>query len=161
MQELAVRDAADRMGTPFAWYLDAFPEIALAKNLVHPPAHPGLSVEGSPNPSPPLSPTLGIPIDDKGYDAENEDIWAGDEGYDVWGDEETEDSGDSESVKSVINIVESPEVIMLSSDEAEDDEMVGKHGKGSEGEDTWSSGSETNNSSDPDFKPRRGRGRSK
>ena len=101
-----------------------------------------------------LSPALGIPIDDKGYDAENDDIWAGDKGYNVWGDEETKDSGDSESVKSAINIVESPEVIVLSSDEVEDDEMVGKHGKGSEGEDTRSSGSETSNSSDPDFKPR-------
>ena len=72
--------------------------------------------------------------DDEGYNAENEDIWVGDEGYDVWGDEETEDSGDSESVKSVINIVESPEVIVLSSDETEDDEMMGKPGKGSEEE---------------------------
>ena len=99
MQELAVRDAADRMGTPLAWYLDAFPEIALAKNLVHPPAHPGLSVEGDPNPSATLSPALGVPIEDKGYDAENEDIWAGEEGYDVWGDEEPEDSSASESVR--------------------------------------------------------------
>jgi len=61
----------------------------------------------------------------------------------------------------VINIVESPEVIVLSSGETEDDEMMGEHGKSLEEEDTWSSGSETNNSSDPDFKPRRGRGRNK
>uniref|UniRef100_A0A7C9DLF8 Uncharacterized protein n=1 Tax=Opuntia streptacantha TaxID=393608 RepID=A0A7C9DLF8_OPUST len=140
------------MGTPLAWYLDAFPEIALAKNLAHPPAHPGPS-------SPPLSPAPNVPINDEGYRAEDEDMWAGDEGYDVWGDEETENSGDSENVKSVINIVESPELIVLSSDEAEDAEIVSKHGKGSEEEeDTWSSGSETNNSSDPDFKRRRGRG---
>ena len=139
--------------------MDAFPEIALARNLAHPPAHPGPSVEGDPNSPPPLSPAPDVSIDDEGYHAEDEDIWAGDEGYDVWGDEESENFGDSESVKSVINIVESPEVIVLSSDEAEGDEIMSKHGKGSEEEeDTWSSGSETNNSSDPDFKPRRGRG---
>ena len=160
LQELAVREAADRMGTPLAQYLDAFPEIALAKNLAQPQAHPGPSVEGDPNPSPPLSPAPNVPMDDEGYQAEDEDMWAGDEGYDVWEDEETENSGDSESVKSVINIVESPEVVVLSSDEAEDEEIVSKPSKGSEEEeeDTWSSGSETNNSSDPDFKPRRGRG---
>jgi len=45
---------------------------------------------------------------------------------------------------------------MLSSDESK-----GSHGKGSVEEDTWSSGSETNNSSDPDYKPRNGRGRNK
>ena len=51
---------------------------------------------------------------------------------------------------------------MLSSDETEGDEMVGNgHGKGSAEEDTWSSGSETSSSSDPDFKPRKGRGRNK
>jgi len=83
LQELAVRDAADRMGTPLAWYLDAFPEIALAKNLNHPPAHPGFPLEGDPNPSPPPSPAPEIPIDDEDYNAEYEDIWAGDEGYDV------------------------------------------------------------------------------
>jgi len=144
------------MGTPLAWYLDAFPEIALAKNLNHPPAHPGFPLEGDPNPSPPPSPAPKIPIDDEGYKAEYEDIWAGDEGCDVWGDEEPEDSSDSESVKSVINIVESPEVLMLSSDESES-----SHGKGSIEEDTWSSGLETNNSSDHDYKSRKGRGRNK
>jgi len=133
--------------------LNAFPEIALTKNLIHPPAHPGFPLEGDPNPSPPPSLALEIPIDDEGYNAEYEDIWAGDEGYDVWGDEEPEDSGDSASVKSVINIMESPKVIMLSSDESE-----GSHGKGSVEEGTWSSGSEMNNSSDPDYKPGKGRG---
>ena len=56
--------------------------------------------------------------------------------------------------------MESPEVIVLSSDEAEDEEIVSKPSKGyeEEKEDTWSFGFETNNSSDPDFKPRRGRG---
>jgi len=44
-------------------------------------------------------------------------------------------------------------VIILSLDETED--------KGSIEEDTWSFGSETSNSSDPDFKTRKGRGRSK
>jgi hypothetical protein len=157
LQELAVRDAADRMGTPLAWYLDAFPETT--KNVAPPPAHPGPSVEGNPNPSPPLSPALNIPIDEEGYQAEDEDLWAGDEGYDVWEDEKTENSGASESVKSVINIVESPEVVVLSSDEAGDEEIVSKPSNGSgKEEDTWSSGSETNNSSDPDFNPRRRRG---
>jgi len=75
---------------------------------------------------------------------------------------EPEDCGDSKSVKSVINIVEWPDVIMLSSDETEGDDMVGNgDGKGSAQEDTWSSELETSNSSDPDFKPRRGRGRNK
>jgi len=46
LQELAVRDATDRMGTRLAWYLDAFRDIALAKNLIHPPAHPGFPLEG-------------------------------------------------------------------------------------------------------------------
>ena len=70
--------------------------------------------------------------------------------------------GQNRGSSSVINIVESPEVIMLSSDETEGDEMVGHgHGKGFAEEDTWSSGSETSNSSDPDFKPRKGRGRNK
>jgi len=144
------------MGTPLAWYLDAFHEIALAKNLNHPSAHPGFPLEGDLNPSPPPSPIPEIPIDDEGYNAEYEDIWVGDEGYDVWGDEKPEHSSDSESVKSVRNIVESPEVIMISSDESE-----GSHGKGSVEEDTWSSGSKTNNTSDPDYKPRKGRGRNK
>jgi len=156
LQELAVRDAADRIGTPLVWYLNAFPETALAKNLIHPPAHPRFPLEGDPNPSPPPSPAPEVHIDDEGYNAEYEDIWAGDEGYDVWGNEEPEDSGDSESVKSVTNIVESPEVIMLSSDELE-----GSYGKGSVEEDTWSSGPETNNSSDPDYKPRKERGGNK
>jgi len=161
LQELAIRDAADRMGTPLAWCLDAFPAIVLAKNLIHPSAHPGFPLEGNPNPSPPPSPAPKISIDDEGYNAEYEGIWAGDEGYDAWENEEPKDSSDSESVKSVINIVESPEVIVLSSDEVEDDEMVGNHGKGSEEEDTWSFGLKTNNSSDPNFKPREGRGRNK
>ena len=151
LQELTIRDAADRMGTPLAWYLDAFPEIALAKNLNHPPAHPGFPLEGDPNLSPPPSPAPEIPVDDEDYNAEYEDIWAGDEGYDVWGNEEPEDCSDSESVKSVINIVESPEVIMLSSDESK-----GSHSQGSIEENTWSSGPETNNNSDPDYKPRKG-----
>ena len=95
LQELAIRDAADMMGTPLAWYLVAFPEIELAKNLVYqPPAHPGVPLEGDLNPSPPPSPALGVPINDEGYNAEYEDIWAGDEGYDIWGDEELEDFGD-------------------------------------------------------------------
>ena len=143
------------MGTPLAWYLDAFPEIALAKNLNHPLAHPGFPLEGNPNPSPPLSPAPEIPIDDEVYNAEYKDIWAGDEGHDVWGNEEPEDSGDSESVKSVINIVESLEVIMLSSDESE-----GSYDKGSVEKDMWSSLPVTNNSSDPDYKPK-GRGKNK
>ena len=156
MQELAVRDAAHRMGTPLAWYLDDFPEIALAKNLNHPSAQPGFPLGGDLNPSPPPSPAPEIPIDDEDYNAEYEDIWAGDEGYDVWGNKRPEDSSDSESVKSVINIVESPEVIMLSSDESE-----GSHNQGSIEESTWSSGSKTNNSSDLDYKPRKGQGGNK
>ena len=36
--------------------------------------------------------------------------------------DDSKNSSDSESVRSVINIVESPEVIVLSSDEVEDDE---------------------------------------
>ena len=68
LQELAVRDTAHRMETPLAWYLDAFPEIELAKNLVHqPPAHPGFPLEGDLNPSPPPSPAPRVPINDEAF----------------------------------------------------------------------------------------------
>ena len=52
--------------------------------------------------------------------------------------------------------MESPEVIMLSSDESK-----GSYGQGSVEEDMWSSGLRTNNSSDLDYKPRKGRGGNK
>ena len=72
-----------------------------------------------------------VSIDDEGYDVELKDIWPGDEGYDVWGADEPRDSSDSKSVRSVINIIESPEIIMPSSDETEGDGMVTDQSKGS------------------------------
>ena len=151
LQELTVRGTVDRMGTLLAWYLDAFPEVELSKNPVHlPPVHVELPVEEDPIPSPPLSLVPGVPIDDEGYHAKLEDVCARDEGYDVWGVDDPKDSS-TESVRSVINIVELPEIIMLTFDETEGDEMVVNQGKGSIKEDTWSSGTETSNSSDPDL----------
>jgi len=50
---------------------------------------------------------------------------AGDEGYEVWGVDELKGSSDSESVRSAINIVESPGVIILSSDEMEGNQSKG------------------------------------
>ena len=88
-------------GNPACLVSGCFPEIALAKDLVHPPARPGFPLESDPNASPPPSLAPEILIDDKGYNAEYEDIWAGDEGYDMWGNKEPEDSSDSKSVKSV------------------------------------------------------------
>ena len=61
----------------------------------------------------------------------------------------------------MINIVESPDVIMLSTNETEGDEMVDNQGKGFIEEDTWSSGPKSSNSSDPHFEPRRERGRNR
>ena len=158
LQELTVRDGADRMETVLAWYLDAFPEFELSQYPIRlSPAHFEHPVEKDPNPSPLLSRVPIVPMDDEGYDAEPEDIWAGGEGYDVWGAYEPEDSSDPESVRSAINVVELPEMIMLSSDETDD----GNLNKGSTEEDTWSFRSKTSNSSDPDFTQRKRRGRKK
>ena len=57
----------------------------------------------------------------------------------------------------MINIIESPEIIMLSFDKTEGDGMVNYQSKDFAEEDTWSSGPETSNSSDPDVEPMRGR----
>jgi len=79
----------------------------------------------------------------------------------VWEADDSKNSSDSESVRSVINIVESPEIFMLSSNDTEGNDIVANQGQGSIEEDTWSSGIETSNSNDPDFEPSRRRGRNK
>ena len=95
LQELTVRDGADRMETVLAWYLDAFPEFELSQYPIRlSPAHFEHPVEKDPNSSPLPAPVPRVPMDDEGYDTEPEDIWAGGEGYDVWGADEPEDSSD-------------------------------------------------------------------
>jgi len=76
----------------------------------------------------------------------------------VWGADEPKNSSDSKSVRSVIHIVESPEIIMLSYEKTEGDGMIDNQSKGSVEEDMWSSRPET---SDPDFESRRGRRKNK
>ena len=79
-------------------------------------------------------------IDFEGYEADISDIWARDDGYDIWEKGNDDNSSNSNSVVSVINIPESPEVVKISSEEMD--------------EDSWSSGTDTSNISGPDFKPR-------
>ncbi|KAJ8431156.1 hypothetical protein Cgig2_026753 [Carnegiea gigantea] len=100
---------------------------------LHP--HSFASKEGdSSSPPPPASEPL---IDDEGYDTNISDIWVGDDRYDIWGEENDDGSRDSNSVVSVIDVPKSPKIIEISSDE-----------------DSWSLGSETSNSIDPDYQPR-------
>ena len=100
-----------------------------------PPLAPGSPQVGDPPfPLPPAPEPL---TDDEGYDTDILDIWAGDDRYDIWAEENDDGSSDSDSVVSVIDISESLEIIEISSDE-----------------DFWSSGLETNNSSDLDYQTR-------
>jgi len=62
-----------------------------------------------PFPSSPLAPEL--PIDIERYKIDISDIWAEDDGHDIWGGGNNGDYSDSGSMMSVINIPESPKVI--------------------------------------------------
>ncbi|KAJ8431345.1 hypothetical protein Cgig2_033187 [Carnegiea gigantea] len=106
------------------------------KDPQDPPPAPGSPQGGDlPVPSPPAPELL---IDDEGYDTHILYIWAGDNVYYIWGEKDDDGASDSDSVISMINIPNSPEIIEISSEE----------------EDSWTSGSETSNSSDPDYQPR-------
>ena len=95
------------------------------------------SLQGG-DPSSPLPLAPEPLMDDESHDIDISDIWTGDDGYDIWGEENDDESSDVDSIVSVINIPESPKIIEISSEE----------------EDSWISGSDTSNSSDPDYQPR-------
>ena len=76
----------------------------------------------------------------KGYKNNISNILARDDGYDIWGGWNGNKSGDLDSVVRVIDILKSPKVIEISSNDTY--------------EDSWSSGSETSNSCDPNYQLR-------
>ena len=48
------------------------------------------------------------------------DMWAADDAYDIWGGAEADYSGDSSGVVSILEVTESPEIVVISSDESEE-----------------------------------------
>ena len=123
LQELALKDAADGIGNPLAWYPDSFPEMVPPKVVPpkNPPHHPPTSqlpVAGDPLPQPQLGPK--VPVIPEGSESNSVDMWAADDAYDIWGGAEEDNSGDSSGVVSVVVIAESPEIVVISSDESEE-----------------------------------------
>ena len=76
------------------------------------------------------------------------DMWAADDAYDIWGGAEADDSSDS---SGVVSIVESLEIVVISSDESGGGNEEPGERDGANGDDSWSSGTETSNSSDPNY----------
>ena len=87
-QELTLRDATNKTETSLAWYQDAFLELVPLKNPAYLPPVLELVVDEDPIPFPPPPPVLKVLADDEGYDAYPKNIWAVDDGYDVWGADE-------------------------------------------------------------------------
>ena len=92
------------------------PNVVPPENSHDPPPAPAPPQGGDPPPSPPFAP--GPPLNDiEGYESDISDIWAGIDGFDIWGWEDDVNASDSDSVVSVIDVPESPKIIAISSDE--------------------------------------------
>ena len=65
-------------------------------------------------PQPQLAPE--VPVKVEGSEFNSMDMWAADDAYDIWGGAEADDSGDP---SGVVSVVESPEIVVISSDESE------------------------------------------
>jgi len=110
---LTLRDAAGRTRNPLAWYFDTFPEMTPPENLSYPPPAPQPPMVEDPLPQPQLTPE--VPVDVEGSESNWMDMWAVDDAYDIWGGAEADDSSDS---SGVVSIVESLEIVVISSDES-------------------------------------------
>jgi len=71
-------DSACLVSRCFSW-------SSIPKNPPHPPSVPKLLVEEDPILFPLPPPALEVLANDEGYDMDSKNIWAGNDGYNVWG----------------------------------------------------------------------------
>ena len=122
LQELALKDAADGTGNPLAWYPNAFlemvpPEVVPLENPPHPSRAP--QPHGAGDLLPHLQLAQEVPVNAEESESDSVDMWAADDAYDIWGGAEADNSSDSSGLVSIVVITESPEIVVISSDESE------------------------------------------
>ena len=80
-----------------------------------------------------------------------------DDGYDIQGEANGSYSIDSGNVISIIDIFESPQIVVISSSktdgEGDRENEIPRGIEGTDKEDSWRFGSKTNNSNNPFYKP--------